>query len=261
MVEPLIVTPEDYFRDDFSRHPILKQNRYLNELKRAVCFAAGRKIMAVDVEAWEQNTEYITEIGLALRGLGKTHVPQIKVIHIQIKENSDLKNGKHVPDNSNSSMTGTTLVMSLNAAIDFIQYILCQGYTWVGHGASKDINWLSDAGLQYYNDPSFDTQNLMSFTNGPKGNSLIKCLRMLDIPCAHLHNAANDAYYTMLLFLNLADPKVRDLRDLDNPDKYGHHKLGRLTWAGPEYDAHTHSFGVEKAKTWLRKELNDNYSL
>lgn len=62
---------------------------------------------------------------------------------------------------------------------------------------------------------TIDTNHLCRISHGRANISLKKALEAVDIPYAYLHNAGNDAYYTLLLAMKLCDPQSRVRYGLD----------------------------------------------
>ncbi|KAF3988551.1 hypothetical protein FT663_03486 [Candidozyma haemuli var. vulneris] len=186
-------------------------------------------LIAIDFEAWEKDTELVTEIGISIYDPMKQKgalIPFIQSSHIIIKENEKRKNGKYVPNHTANFNGGRSLVMSLAEAAKGINDIIASnnlpnkshgaGVCLVGHGMSQDLKWLKDMGVDVGCAGIIDTQEVLSYTHDKKVSSLKKALRLVRQPCAFLHNAGNDAYYTMLLCLCLADPFYRLTAEIDD---------------------------------------------
>ncbi|GEQ71533.1 hypothetical protein JCM33374_g5217 [Metschnikowia sp. JCM 33374] len=184
-------------------------------------------LFCIDIEAWEQNHDLVTEVGVSIydpRYQESALVPNIKTLHMTVAENKHLKNGKHVADNKDNFMGKSTWNMTLDQIRWILQELIDRyfdpGYPFycslVGHDLRGDLQWLDKIGVYIpSNVRQLDTQTLFAYTHGRNGASLGKCLRAVNQPFAHLHNAGNDAYYTILLALKLCDPNVRDLTEFD----------------------------------------------
>lgn len=216
---------------------ISKQNRLSNPsslflLKEGMKAVFGRRsiLFCIDVEAWEVNTKVVTELGIAIydpRKQANALIPDIKLIHIVIKENMKRKNGRFVPEHSRNYNGKTTYILPQAEAVRFVQsliqyYFIDKAHKrqcyLVGHDVRGDIEWMKKLGIQFpTNIDSLDTQKLYAASHGMKGASLKNALRSADIPHAFLHNAGNDAYYTLALALKLCDPQSRSLSTLDKP--------------------------------------------
>lgn len=222
---------ELYFKNsDFKKHPLLSNPNHRATLKRGMGLVYKREniLFCIDVEAWEVNPKIVTEIGISIydpRGQTFNLVPYIVQIHIIIKENQHLKNGRYVPEHSKNFNGGTTYIMGQQEAVDFtqdlIQYYFFQPKTnirtcLVGHDLKGDISWFKNLGIKFPTQTNIlDTQAIFSASHGSKGNSLKNALRASNLPYAFLHNAGNDSYYTLLLAMTLCDPHARKINRLD----------------------------------------------
>ena len=91
--------------------------------------------------------------------------------------------------------------------MSFIQSLISQPATClVGHNVDSDVKFLKKAyNFSFNNMPYVDTQNIFKFHSLTMHNSsLTKVLDHLNISSMNLHNAANDAYYTLLAFVKMA---------------------------------------------------------
>jgi DNA polymerase III epsilon subunit-like protein len=86
----------------------------------------------------------------------------------------------------------------------------------IGHNLPADLKYLVEARFQkenvkfthkwFKNRPTFDTQAIFKELHlRPHQEKLEKILAFYGIPHMHMHNAGNDAYYTLLTALKLAD--------------------------------------------------------
>ncbi|GEQ71532.1 hypothetical protein JCM33374_g5216 [Metschnikowia sp. JCM 33374] len=206
--------------NDFSDIQILED--HMNRV-----FTRRNILFCIDVEAWEHNQEYVTEIGVSIydpRPQKLALTPDIKTYHILINDNRDVKNGNFVPDHSSNFSGGTTHILSLKQSRALLQGLINHYFVephvpnciLVGHDLRGDIKWLNKLGVSIASDVrKLDTQTLFSYTHGLAGASLQNALRTVNQPFAFLHNAGNDAYYTIMLALKLCDPKVRRLTGID----------------------------------------------
>lgn len=190
-----------------------------------------RPAMCIDVEAWERNISKVTEVGVAIydpKDLPYSIFPVIKQYHIIIKEHERMVNGRFCPDNKRKFMGGTSYKMSMTECRSFMNKLILEYWgrtdvpdaVLVGHNVKADINWLRSVGVRLPEPLAIvDTSKLhsMSFTSG---GSLRNILRLLQIPHGYLHNAANDAYYTLLAAFAYCDPETRTKLSLDtfHPD-------------------------------------------
>lgn len=210
-----------------------RKDSHVDSLKSAMKYVYLRQhpLVSFDVEAFERNPKIVTEIGVsiydpaALRG---SIFPNIKTIHLIIKENMKFTNGTFVADNKHNFMGGRSYVMPLTRVKDFLNrlfqdYIKTKPGVLIGHGIEGDIKWLQLVNVEIdQNAPRVDTLKLHNISRSNAGN-LLAALKMMNIPQAYLHNAGNDAYYTLLLALSYCDPLVRKKLELDvfktNPKK------------------------------------------
>lgn len=187
---------------------------------------------SLDVEKWEMNQDTITEVGWSLlhyRGNRETRGH----IHYVVEENQIRRNGRYCPDAREHFDFGTTekhpaatishrlatnfahlpkplLIMChdprsdltalqmLGIAVDDFNTDLAELLDETGRlrtdGAAKEGIWL------------VDTQKLYSaFVGDKKQSSLETCCAVLRVPTQRLHNAGNDAVYTLNLFELLMD--------------------------------------------------------
>lgn len=217
---------------------------------KTICFA-------IDVEAFEFDTDIVTEIGIAIydpRENIYSLMPIIRSYHLIVAEALPLRNKKFVCDFKDCFLLGESLVLPLEQCVEFIQslinfYMKCetdQDTTWerafVGHAIAGDIKWLKKIGVHVpeldneLTKPEdsteskgvrkhvkmLDTEKIYSMCYGKKGSSLGKLLRLFHLPHAFLHNAGNDAYYTLLLMLKLGDYNFRKQIGADDLETMGY---------------------------------------
>lgn len=190
-------------------------------------FSRESVLFCVDIEAWERNTDVITEIGVSIydpRHQELALTPNIKTYHISISENRHVKNGQFVPEHSQNFSGASTHVLTLNEARWLLQGLVDHYFdeslpihcSLVGHDLNGDLKWLARLGVRIRaNVRKLDTQTVFAYTHGQEGASLKNALRRVNQPFAFLHNAGNDAYFTIMLALKLCDPSVRQLTRID----------------------------------------------
>lgn len=194
----------------------------LEKLKEcmSLIFLRQRPLMSIDVEAYEHNPSKITEIGVSLYQHSSSILPSVINIHLLIKENIGLRNGRYVIDNKSRFVGGPSYVLTMEESQKFLNkvvhsYLVDQKGVLVGHGVDSDLRWLRKLKIDVASDIStVDTLKLFHLSKS-SGGSLKQALRTLRIPHAYLHNAGNDAYYTLLLAFALCDPSVRTAYQLD----------------------------------------------
>lgn len=180
-------------------------------------------LVSIDVEAYERNQAKVTEIGIAVYDSENQWLlsnPKIKTIHILSEENIRLRNGQFVADRKFNFNGGTSYAMLQEALTTFVQeifnyYFRERNGILVGHDVKGDLKWLSKLDIHLSpKTPTVDTLKIYSLTTRKNG-SLRKILRRMNIPHANLHNAANDAYYTLLAAMSICDPEQRIHSRLD----------------------------------------------
>ncbi|CAK9441436.1 uncharacterized protein LODBEIA_P53040 [Lodderomyces beijingensis] len=237
---------------EWKKNPYISRTGTRNALLSTIrdVFTRSAILFSLDVEAWERDANVVTEIGLAIydptRGLSRgLHgavfeiTPTIKQLHIRIKEHCDLTNGAYVPNHVDKFNGGTTLLLSKYEAAVFLQSMIdyffdeeekeegeavdvnCKNKRHkntylVGHDIQGDVKWLSNMGIEFPAKYScIDTMKLMRISHGKPSLGLARSLQFCDISHNFLHNAGNDAYYTLLLALKLCDPYSRLSKNLD----------------------------------------------
>ncbi|CDO92711.1 unnamed protein product [Kluyveromyces dobzhanskii CBS 2104] len=196
--------------------------------------------MSIDIEAWEKNPSIVTEIGIAIwdpridEGRYSISGPTFENHHILIDQSLPLRNTQFMPDHKYQYLLGRTKIMDIKHCQIFIQNLIDNymvtnidqskptGYqrAFVGHGFSGDLKWLKTLQLRIPDDvPIFDTMKLFQSVYGSTGSGLGKALRLLQIPHSYLHNAGNDAYYTLRLLLHMCDIEKRKLLCLDDIER------------------------------------------
>lgn len=102
------------------------------------------------------------------------------------------------------------------------------GFCLIGHTMRHNLNYLLEMGVSYGNCTLIDTASLLNLTHGQQQPSLKDSLRLVRQPFAFLHNAGNDAYYTLLLCLALADPFYRMASEIDTDTRMANWKCRNL---------------------------------
>lgn len=187
-------------------------------------YLRSKVLIALDVEAWEKNSNKVIEIGLAVYNPAEqagSIFPNIRQVHIVVSEHQRMFNGKYCPNNKDKFMGGSSHVLTLRESSKFLQMIFSEyakresDTVLVGHHILGDIKWLRQIGVKISDEIDvIDTEKLygLSFESG---GSLRGILRAVDIPHGYLHNAANDAYYTLLAAFAYCDPSIRKIKELD----------------------------------------------
>ncbi|CUM47504.1 unnamed protein product [Debaryomyces tyrocola] len=215
---------ENYFKD---REFQFKGESQKNELRKWMesIYLRNKVLIAIDIEAWERNINKVTEIGIAVydpNGQFYSILPTVQQFHILIREHEKMYNGRYCPNNKNNFMGGVSYTLELAESKKFVESVInkysCEseeGIVLVGHHIEGDLKWLRSIGVQLPHDaPIVDTARIHRLSY-ESGGSLRGILRNVGIPHGYLHNAANDAYYTLLASLAYCDPNTRIKNNLD----------------------------------------------
>jgi hypothetical protein len=126
--------------------------------------------------------------------------------HVIITDYEYFFNGRYVCNNKDKFNFGSSRKMKLSVAIDFVVNHLSEPSTCLlGHNIKSDINFLSQSSSHKITLPVFDTQAIFMYHSlSQEPASLARVLDDLKIPYSNLHNAGNDAYYTLKAFIKLA---------------------------------------------------------
>lgn len=199
-----------------------KKIRILKESMRTV-YLRKTPLISFDVEAYERSLEKVTEIGISVYDpqiLSDSILPMIKNIHLIIKENIRLNNHRFCPNNKDRFMGGESYVVGKTNAAHIMsqiirEYVGNRNGAFVGHHIEGDIKWLKSLNIEVPdNVKTVDTHKLYTISRS-RGGTLRGVLRLLEIPHGFLHNAGNDAYFTLLASMALCDPDVRVSKGLD----------------------------------------------
>lgn len=210
--------------------------------RNTICFS-------FDIEAFERDNSVITEIGISIydpRENLHSLNPILRNYHLIVSESLSLINKNWVLDMKECYLLGESLVLPLRQCVSFIQnlvnfYMIPDNNTsdsweraFVGHNIEGDFKWLKSMGvilpettpvshispndhnLKSRRTLVIDTLKIYSACYGKEGSSLGKILRLFQLPHAFLHNAGNDAYYTLRLLLYLCDVNTRVQCSLDD---------------------------------------------
>ncbi|KAL2164596.1 hypothetical protein VTH06DRAFT_3813 [Thermothelomyces fergusii] len=208
--------------------------------------------VAIDVEAWEQDQGLITEIGIAMLDTSKIKdippgegcqnwFPLIEARHIRIKENSWATNSRFVRGCANSFNFGTTefvveseVAQLLKDIIDNATFVDPADGTkrprpviLVFHESSSDIKYLKF--VSYHVEAArnvidvIDTRTMhQHLVRSNDSASLASVLFHLGIPSQFLHNAGNDAVYTLQAMVGLAAKKLKASLERRRSEPKGH---------------------------------------
>ncbi|KAL7752490.1 hypothetical protein RI367_002024 [Sorochytrium milnesiophthora] len=192
---------------------------------RALCQQRA-KFIAMDIEAYEFNHNVITEVGfttaepqaptandtLPPAPFSAVSLPGDSVLayklsshHILVSENMAYHNGVRVADNK-FAFHGESVVLSERSALQFLAAYLSQADVVVGHALQSDVQLLRRRGFRLLDGKvTLDTQTMWKAARNNIDNvRLSSILDACAITYSALHNAGNDARYTMEAALRIA---------------------------------------------------------
>ncbi|PVZ99194.1 hypothetical protein BB558_004804 [Smittium angustum] len=188
--------------------------------------------VAIDCEMWEDNHNYLTEIGWVLYN---SRTSQFLSRHYIVAEHYYLENKRNLSDTKDKFLYGQSVVAPLKICLEKLVNDIqsCMPIVVVGHDMGLDLQILKKHGIDFaatlnppttpsaYEDnngnvPSSEKVSIVdtsmlymglisSFDQKP---SLSLVLKHYGISTMFPHNAGNDAVYTMLAFLNLVRDEV-----------------------------------------------------
>lgn len=125
--------------------------------------------------------------------------------HIIVTNHLHLRNGRYVADNRDKYNFGQSLFRPLDSALNQVLAVLMiPNSCLIGHNIKADISFLKGVSSKKLNMPIFDTQ--IMYKQATLSENMLGLVRVLDeigIPHSNLHNAGNDAYYTLEVFKRL----------------------------------------------------------
>lgn len=153
--------------------------------------------------AYEHSIDKLLEFGISIYDMQKKSTSNI---HIIVSDHLHLKNGKFVANNRDKFNFGQSIFLNLKMALEHVLSVLSTPDSClIGHNIKADINFLRNVSSKKLNLPTFDTQII--YKQATLGENMLSLVRVLDeigIPHSNLHNAGNDAYYTLETFKILA---------------------------------------------------------
>lgn len=174
-------------------------------------------IVSLDLEWWEFDSQYMTEIGIATlpqcETMAEPLLKELEVHHLRVKENAHLVNGKLCAGHPESFQFGKTAFVSKIEASMALKSIFAQHdeednlvpIILLGHAVDNDIEVLRDSFGFDLNALGtlvmvLDTQVMATELGllGGKKLSLKNVLEQYSIEEPFLHNAGNDAAQTMV---------------------------------------------------------------
>ncbi|PQE14580.1 qde-2-interacting protein [Rutstroemia sp. NJR-2017a WRK4] len=190
--------------------------------------------VCIDVEAYEFNNNVITEIGIATLdvldlvgkapgALGANWREAIRARHFRIKESMHLNNSVHVIGCADRFEFGTSEIIPLASAPQIVGSCFRPPFSGpssasssttrrniilVGHDVDADVRFLRQIGYEINNlalHETIDTTLMWrALKREPNPRALGQILADLDIVGWNLHNAGNDAVYTLQVMLGIA---------------------------------------------------------
>ncbi|EAU84866.2 hypothetical protein CC1G_00385 [Coprinopsis cinerea okayama7 len=186
---------------------------------------------AIDFEAWERDHTLLTEFGWRLVGWKDGNKVED---HGHLVVNGSHRNGQYVPDNRDGYRFGESQRLSRKEfkqrICDFVKDLRdTYGRVFlIFHDAGQDIKYLNDVGAPLDNilymlpEPMpeegvfvIDTSELFAGLMGEDGGnrrSLEKTCRLLQQDAVLLHNAGNDAWWTLACLMEMAGGEVLDVQ-------------------------------------------------
>ncbi|KAK9448410.1 ribonuclease H-like domain-containing protein [Limtongia smithiae] len=165
-----------------------------------------KALIAIDTEMWERSAnDTITEIGIVVWDLqqGASHdAPFTTMRHIRVKENMHRRNGKFVADHAEEFDFGDSEILTLDECGQELRELF-KSYrdraVFVAHGIGTDLRALRKLGSQPNESvPVIDTIEIWRHANGDNVKAKLQIvMKDLEVPTKHLHNAGNDAFFTM----------------------------------------------------------------
>lgn len=129
------------------------------------------------------------------------------ITHIIVTDHIHLKNGRFVADNRDKFNFGHSRFLPLKSALDHVLAVLTTPNSClIGHNINADIKFLKSVSFKKLDMPIFDTQII--YKQAILSEQILGLVRVLDameIPYSNLHNAGNDAYYTLEVFKKLME--------------------------------------------------------
>lgn len=196
----------------------------LDRLKKfmGLVYPRQRRLVLIDVEAYERSPLIITEIGIAVynpHNMEHALLPHIQSMHLIVKQHKNKLNGKFVPDNKFGFNGGVSYLIANQDVKEVLQKVITSTAShhdvFVSHGVGSDIRFLRLMGVEIPEElHTVDTHTLYSMSFDRYATLKHTC-RTLSIPVSRMHNGGNDAYYTLLAAMKMCDPSIRTKLGLD----------------------------------------------
>lgn len=172
----------------------LLEERAKNKLKALnEMVTSSNKLFCMDLE-FHENSKVITEVGVTL------YYPQTKkleVFHFVVMEYYNRRNGRCVPDHKDNFTWGNSQLLRLKEVQEAVLHLVSDADYLVGHAFENDKKFLAQSG--YFKDTKvLDTQVFSKYYfKQSQRMSLERVAVGLGMKPKCLHNAGNDAFYTM----------------------------------------------------------------
>lgn len=197
-----------------------------------------------DIETYERIPKLVTEIGFAIldtrdiRGVapgddGKDWFPFIQARHFRVKEYKHYTNKDFVRGCPEFFMFGSSQTIGLDRVHETCLEVMTpktpsgeyRNVVVVGHDVAQDVDLILTVDLDVYDLPGLkeivDNQRMQQHRKrfyNPKGLSSV--LTDLEIQHSYLHNAGNDAVYTLQSMLaHSVRMRVNSLANLSKPSR------------------------------------------
>ena len=156
---------------------------------------------AIDIETYELDHSYITEVGLSVHKSGHSG-SNVSTRHFRVYENRFMFNGRHVANNATNFRHGSTEIIPLHDVVAALNQALRAidpaSMHLVFHDRRGDLEALQELGVRLPPCDIIDTVVLYTaLTVEAQGHSLGRVSKALGVQADFLHNAGNDSHATM----------------------------------------------------------------
>lgn len=155
----------------------------------------SKSILSFDMEMYEKDHTKITEIGFSFL---KNSIQENR--HFIISEHYDLKNGKFIADNKDNFNFGKSEILPLNEVVKIVSKKINETDFIVGNSIMDDLKRIFPAhSLFLFSKKVINTEKIINLIDKEKKQplSIKKSLEFFNIDYDNLHNAGNDAYYSL----------------------------------------------------------------
>jgi hypothetical protein len=182
--------------------------RQLLETAKDLRRAKTHIFIALDIESWEKDHTRILEIGWSMYDARRDRYLDV---HYNVSEFRHLVNQRYVPNHRDKFVFGTSQWATLKEVVNALKkdiYHEEAPIVFIGHSVHEDIRYLKKLGVEVPGTAIiFDTAHLYQAVSGAsQAIGLGKMLDELQIEYFFLHNAGNDAHYTLEAFLAMTKP-------------------------------------------------------